>query len=169
MAIWQCDFYIRPRRALEIEGSLPITFSGTLEAELETLWGKNYFLGTLPNALSQLLPERRSWSEDIRTWGDEDGDRVDLSGTDGKLEEWFVRFDLRHPSFSFLHSIIDLAQRYNGVFVSSRNYVIPPSYTNLLDHIRRSDSFRFVENPEKFFEELASHKERERAEESGSD
>ena len=155
MAIWQCDFHIRPRTLLEVEGILPITFTDSEETELKTLWGENYSLTDLPAMLSKLLPEARSWSEEIRTWGVEDGDRIDLSGEDGKLEEWFLRIDLRHPSFSFLQAIVGLVQRFDGVFVSSRNYVIPPSYTKLLDHIRRSDSFRFVENPEKFFEELS--------------
>lgn len=156
MAIWQCHFYIRPKQAIEVQGSLPVAFSGTEQAELESLWAGNYSLVDLPAALAELLPERRSWSDCTRSWGDEEGDRVDLSGDDGKLEEWRVRFDLRYPNYSFIRATVDLAKRFNGVFISSRNYVIPPSYTKLMDQIRRDASFRFVENPGKFFEEVAA-------------
>jgi len=156
LAIWQFDVRVIPRKVIAgLKEDLPLAISEDDYLEGHT-WRAHDHLADLPITLSELLPPRDTWSDDLKSWGEEDGDRVDLYHSGGEPDEWYVRFDMRSPNHVFIAKIVELIARYDGVIVTSAKYVVPPSYIKLLSHMQRSDSFRCVEDPEKFFAELSS-------------
>ncbi len=155
MALWQFDVRIVPRTALaKTTGNIPLAVSESEYLNEDHNWSEHGTLDGLAEKLSQFLNARKTWSLDLKGWGDEEGDRVDVFCHGNVPESWSVRFDMRTPNHSFIIKIVDLAGEFDGVFITQERYVISPSYSKLLTRMQRSSSFKFVENPEKFFERL---------------
>ncbi len=155
MALWQFDVRVVPRAALEnATGDVPLTMSQSEYLNKDHDWSEYGTLEGLAETLSETLKTRKTWSADIKGWGEEDGDRVDIYYHSNVPESWSVRFDMRSLDHPFTIKIVDLAADYNAVFVTQERYVISPSYSKLLARMQRSSSFKFVENPEKFFNQI---------------
>lgn len=152
MAIWQFQLKVAPQPLLACDG---LQLTVTEEEYLERLYWPTLATGALGSSLSNILPRRRTWNDSLEGWGFDDGDRVDIyHAQDGSIE-WTIFFDLRSPQYALATEIVKLVKEYDGVFVTETRYVLPPSYTRLLLHMRKSAAFRFVENPRQFLEELS--------------
>jgi hypothetical protein len=134
MAIWQYDIHLLPRaRALEIQSPI-----ASKEGELidTTGWWDAYNKKeSLVRALSRVLPEARSWSPELRTWGAEGGHRIDLWGNGWELEDVMVRIDLREPPYAFCQTILNIAQQHDLMIVLEDGRVISPETTELVTAI----------------------------------
>lgn len=49
----------------------------------------------LESEISKFLPTLNSWSEKLKQWGFDDGDRVDIWWDDGAISDVYVRIDVR--------------------------------------------------------------------------
>ena len=103
-----------------------------------------------------ILPRRASWSDDLILWGEEDGDRLHAFLEGGRIVELTARIDLRHPHASFPAQLVDLARYCGAHFSTADEQRVPADLSSLADAARRSDSFRFVTDPRRFFGELAA-------------
>ena len=154
MAIWQFAFHLLPRESVEQHfGILPLMIKRR-EFDQVKWWQEPYSTLNLTGEFSKFLSKAPSWSEDIEIWGKENEDRIDVVRENGQLADLYVRVDVRKISFSFLMQVLGLAQKYNWLLLTQSNYVLFPSFGKLLSAIHRSDSFKFVENPQAFLTEL---------------
>ena len=73
MAVWQVEFAVVPRRELATTSSVP------RQDIMDTDW---WTTEGLPSGYSQQLaaiaPPGSSWEAELQTWGEEDGNRVDI-------------------------------------------------------------------------------------------
>jgi hypothetical protein len=100
------------------------------------------------------LPLAQSWSPEIETWGEEEGNRIDITTSDEGLEEVRVRFDARNIDRGFVSQVVSLAIAADCVVVTEAMDVIPPLVAELEAAIRDSDARRFVRDPKEFLDGL---------------
>jgi len=103
--------------------------------------------------LSELLPQGTTWDKNTKTWGAEDGTRVDVSVYDGRIEI-FVRIDVRQADAELVEGVASLADYCNAVFLSAEGDIIAPSQPALAQAIAHSAAAQFVLDPELYITEL---------------
>jgi hypothetical protein len=163
MAVWQFDALLLPEETLKRRyGSIPIAIpSADIDAS-------DWWQGTSPPAdlaerLSSFLPQASTWSRNIQSWGQEDGDRIDVVWANEGVAEIFLRVDVRRISYALLDKVSRLA-RANRWVLWVDGHVLRPSPGQVLRAIHRSDAFRFVQDPETFLLALERTKERDPSE-----
>lgn len=160
MATWQFDLYLLPRAALHARcGAVPSTVDEETFGEGDW-WLDQSLPIDLPSEVTRLLPESQPWMQDMRTWGTEDGDRVDIYYKDGKIVEALVRLDLRQPSRQFIDGLIALAKRLDAILMTYEGRVLEPTTEQLIESLKSSSAARFVADPIEFLAKLDSKRER---------
>jgi hypothetical protein len=104
--------------------------------------------------LDHRFKELDSWSEEVRTWGSMDGNRIDYLKDDGS-ELFRVRIDLREPSVDFMKTVLVLANRWSMTLEDDDGNELRPNLEDLVSNLKSSDAYRFVTNPKKFLDEIA--------------
>jgi hypothetical protein len=154
MATWQFDLHLLPADAVKrICGEVPPTISQELFDSAEW-WEGTVIQESAKQALSGLLSQTNSWSLDIQTWGEEDGNRVDLVFDNERLQDFFVRIDVRDSSHAFILGLLRMAKDLGLLMVTQDRIIIRPDFTGLMEAIRGSGCFRFVSNPEQFMRSI---------------
>jgi hypothetical protein len=155
MATWQYDIYLVPRDAqMKVDDIFHRTDDG---CEIDTSpWWSHYDKNhALAEALSRILPASRSWTPDIQTWGDDDGDRIDLMRSGDAIDEVYIRIDARHINNNFLSQIAALAREFDLIGVTEDQCIIELTFEVLSLKLRTSPAFRFVSDPRKFLDNLS--------------
>jgi len=156
MAIWQYDLELVPREAAcRRAGGVP-TRAESLAASGRSVWESVKSIPDLESELSRILPLGKSWSRDIKMWGTYDGHRIDLVFDGGNLAQFLVRFDMRHPSRAFFHSVLRLASENSCVLLTDNGDILEPKASAVLAHLAQSDAMRFVKDPRGFLNQLTS-------------
>lgn len=156
MAIWQFDFHCLPSASVEQrKGQLPLTLSR--EEFDRTKWSPRIAVQTVEAALSDLLPEGKTAIPGVRTWGVEDGTRIDLLRDGRFVESVFVRIDVREIPMAFVVKFVAFARANDWVFRTRDGRIVPPSVRRLMAQIETSRSFKYVSDPSGFLEELKRH------------
>jgi hypothetical protein len=161
LASWQYDFHLLPANAaIRYFGTMPATVSG---ADLDEVpwWKLAPEAVPAPEQLNVLLPKLESWNNQMTRWGTEDGDRVDaIYGSEG-LDQLFVRVDVRRISFQFVLALLSLSRALKLVLRLPNGHVMSPSARRLLESIKRSDSYKFVADPDLFLRALDEQRDGE--------
>lgn len=75
-----------------------------------------------------------------------------------KIEHLSFRADLREPKLKFLNGMLDLAKKKEMLLMDRKGKIFSPEYNEIENYIKNSNSFKFIENPEKFLEDLSKGK-----------
>jgi hypothetical protein len=147
MATWQFDVYLVPRSKLEtVLGEIPERISPA-QFDSTTWWDDAALPPGYTQLLSSFLSEQRSWSTELRTWGAEDGNRIDVGYTGTALSDVRVRFDLRHVDIGFVEAVVRLAQKADCWLVTEELEAIPPLTEKLFTEVMNSSARRFTVDP----------------------
>jgi hypothetical protein len=157
MAVWQYDLWIVPfDRMIELFGAIPDYID--LDTFEELPWWENKRLpDNYEKLLSNFLPKlNESWmGKDNLFWGDIDGNLVNATFLEDKVEEIFVRIDAREICYNFLNGIVDFANDCESIFFSLEEKKPISAYVETLrKHILESRARLFVENPHAFFKRI---------------
>jgi hypothetical protein len=156
MATWQFDVHLIPRaELLNIFGFLPA------KIDKESFNARNWWHNTkLPNGyreiLSSFVPVGSSWCEDIELWGDEEGDRIDVSHDEGRIDAVYVRISAISLNKSFVSCVAQFAQTCDCLILTEDDQLIEPSPDLLGKAVLQSNAARFVANPRKFLDDLGA-------------
>lgn len=71
-----------------------------------------------------------------------------------KIKELYFRADLREPSLKFLNGMLELAEKYEMMLLDRKGNLLNPEFNEIKDFIKVSNTFKFLENPDKFFDGL---------------
>ena len=154
MAIWQFELHLLPEATLRGRyGGVPITLPAS-EVEEGTNWIGVSAPPDLRDGLSRILSKGMHWSTTVDTWGDEDGDRIDVVWDDDRICDIRVRVDVRTASYQFTASVLQMARANQWVLWVDSGHVLKPVLRRLLREIERSDSFRFVQDPHAFIAQV---------------
>jgi hypothetical protein len=148
MARWQFDTYLIPQaRFSEQIGDLPVVV--TEEQERTLHWDEHHQPpADYADRLSAFLRPAPSWHDDLRIWGQDLGNRVDVTTGKGRVERIMVRFDARQAAATpFLIHMVALAHHLDAVFLTYEGHVIAPSVRALVADLRQSPARRFVTDP----------------------
>jgi hypothetical protein len=145
MAVWQVDFAIVPRRALATTPRVAI------RDVLDTDWWRSE---RLPSGYSQQLtaiaPVGSSSTSERQTWGDEDGNRVDVWFENGRATRMTARVDVRRLDAKFGAMLIQFARVANAVFVRADGLVVEPLVGAFGAALRSSAAWQYANDPAAF-------------------
>ena len=150
MAVWQVDFHVVPRRAL------PATSQALARAVADDTdwWAGNAFPADYAARLAAVASARRSWSDELETWGSEDGNRVDVWSEGGRVQRAMARVDVRRLDSKFGAALIHFVRSAGAVLVRADGLLVEPIINAYVGALRGSEAWRFASDPMTF---LASH------------
>jgi hypothetical protein len=139
MAVWQYDFIVVPRDELSTDlGNLPRKIADD-KFKTAKFWTTRQPAADYAATFSTWRPELRSWSSDLRMWGDEQSNRIDVSYGLGKVSNVEFRIELRSLSIRFIDLLSDFARKSNCVLVSAHSLrVVEPIRADILTHLCKS-------------------------------
>jgi len=150
MAVWQVDFAIVPRRALAKNPR------ALLADVLDTDW---WSAERLPPGFSQqftaIAPAGSSSSAERQTWGDADGNRVDVWFERGQATRMTAHVDVRRLDAKFGAMLLQFARVADAVFVRSDGLVVEPLVGAFGAALRSSPAWKYVVDPAEYLSSRA--------------
>ena len=152
MAIWQFKVVLIPRRWLESGVSLAALADNERD-DFSDAW-RGVDCSGLEAAIDAMLPQGKSLSPSLTTWGSSQGDEIQLWRGRG-VKSLGVRFDLRNPNMALFSAVIALVQRFDlAILTPGRVRMAATDITSLLRAAAESDAAHFVIDPQSFLSEL---------------
>ena len=150
MAAWQCDFHLVPRRELHEPGRAAPEAIAAARARDTRWWRRVDLPPDLLALAAAAAPPAPSWSDRLRTFGREDGHRIDVWAEGARTVSVLVRFDLRLRDRRFLDAVVALARRADACLVRADGLVVPADAAALGEALATSAAARFVADPEAY-------------------
>jgi hypothetical protein len=145
MAGWQVEFYLIPRRAL----ATPIALTPTVLRDTDW-WATNSFPPDYRTRLAGIVANARPSSPNVESWGDDDGNRVDVWSAGGRVSRVMVRVDVRRLDSKFGAALIVFARTGDAVLVRADGLVVEPTISAYAGALRSSAAWRFASDPAAF-------------------
>jgi len=142
MAVWQVEFAIVPRQALATTPR--VSLSQVLDSDW---WSVERLPSSYERHLTAIAPSGKSWTADRHTWGEEDGNRIDLWWDNGKPARMTARVDVRRLDATFGAKLLQFARIADAVLVRRDGLVIEPSVGAFGAALRTSDAWRYASDP----------------------
>ena len=153
MAVWQVDFAIVPRRALAKNPRA--LASGVLDTDW---WSAERLPAGYSQQLTSIAPVGSSWTPELQTWGQEDGNRIDVWFENGRATKMTARVDCRRLDAKFGAMLLQFARVADAVLVRADGLVVEPQVGAFGAALRTSPAWKFVTDPSAY---LSSHAEPE--------
>lgn len=144
MAIWQFDCMIVPKNSKKkdcINNDEYISWNG-IDIQEDSF-----------KFLSLYLPLEKSWSNDIKQYGNKDSTCIEIYMSENEIDEIRSRFDLRNISMSLLENIVTFINMINGAIYINGD-IIEANMQSIIKSIGDSDSAKFCSNPIDFLRNL---------------
>jgi hypothetical protein len=151
MAVWQVEFAIVPRRVLAASSR------AALPPVMDTDWWSGE--GLPPDYARQLAavaPLGSPSAAELQTWGDAEGNRVDVWFEHGRALRMSARVDVRRLDARFGAMLLQFARVANAVLVRSDGLVVEPIVGAFGAALRSSKAWQYASDPAAYF---ASHAE----------
>jgi hypothetical protein len=104
--------------------------------------------------ISEFLAERTPWSPDLRTWGAEDGNRIDVWREGRRVDSIRIRIDMREPSVDMVRHLTAMAAYCDAAFLRHDGLFVPASDDALASAAMTSAAARFVEDADTFLRRI---------------
>ena len=142
MAVWQVDFAIVPRRALALNPRVPTP------AILDTDWWSTERLPPeYARQLAAVAPVGSSSTSEHQTWGEEEGNRVEVWFENGRATRMIARVDCRRLDARFGAMLLQFARVANAVLVRQDGLVVEPIVGAFGAALRTSPAWKYVSDP----------------------
>jgi len=156
MAIWQFDFIVVPKENIIIKfKSYPEKINLDDIDDIGN-WNHHNLIESTLKELAIVLKPTKSWSDEIKQFGRIDESCVKLLYDKNILEEISVRLDLRNLTYEILKPIINFIKENNALIITDDGNLINAEINELINQIKKSDSYSFVKNPKDFLMTLES-------------
>jgi hypothetical protein len=156
MATWQYNLVFVPKRAVDGMGQLrPLNIPHNCEDETN-YWREFEDSESLARRFSNIVPESESWSTEIRMWGDEDSNRIDLVYEGERVVECLIRIDTSNFSHKFLIEVLKVAVEMKLLAWTEEGYIFEPDFKLIESLMNRSEAASFSKDPEGFISRIAS-------------
>jgi hypothetical protein len=110
--------------------------------------------------LSAILPPGRGWDEDMRVWGDEQGNDISFFMSDAGVESMQIRIDVRNLSTHLIEAICKLAEDYGWAFASDGGEIVQPTVESVLNAIIASPAYEYARDPKGFIARAGRNRNR---------
>ena len=150
MAVWQVEFAIVPR------GVFAAKSRAALPAVMETdWWSAERLPAGYSHQLAAVAPLGSSKAAELQTWGEEDGNRVDLWSVNGRPARMSARVDVRRLDARFGAMLLQFARVANAVLVRRDGLVVEPNVGAFGAALRSSEAWRYASDPAAYFASYA--------------
>lgn len=155
MSTWQFSVYLIPYSwAKEHEFDSKSLFDQE-GFTTESVWKSVQLDNDFQERIEKVLPKAKSWSDKLLLWGDPEKNDIQIWFKERIEEGVLVRIDLRRDQMVFIREIVQLAQDLDCAFFFPELRVISESTeTKIVEAIRKSAPFKFVQDPHGFLENL---------------
>ena len=146
MAAWQHDYHLIPQaKLMKFYGRIPET---TPEKDYNNFQWWAGCPGPAPLEIEKILPSTTSWSEMVKIWGSDRGDRLSLYyGEDGTLQSVELRVDLRRE-FPLIREFVTTLAMYADLkrwcFCTDELAILMPDYEALAKDMSLSSTQEFI-------------------------
>ena len=153
MAVWQVEFALVPRRVLAAKPRV------ALPPVMATDWWSSERLppGYAQQLAAVAMPGSAPGAE-RQTWGDADGNRVDVWFEHGKPARMSARVDVRRLDARFGAMLLQFARVAGAVLVREDGLIVEPDVGAFGAALRSSAAWRYATDPAAHF---ASYKDPE--------
>lgn len=151
MAIWQFTFAIIP---CEKEMKYHSSDKKIINVDDIMPWQGYYLKDSSIKELSKELKPSKSWSDDIKLFGDIEKTCIELFYEDAILNEISVRLDLRNLTSEILETVISFIDSNNAVILIGNGLIVKPVVKEIIEEIRKSEAYSFLNNPETFLSQI---------------
>ena len=142
MALWQVDFTLVPRRAVATSERL------ALSQLLGTAWWRAEHLPlSHERQLGAIASPGTSSASDVQTWGDPDGNRIDVWLENGKPARMTARVDVRRLDATFGAKLLRFTRVADALLVRGDGLVIEPTVGAFGAALRTSDAWKYASDP----------------------
>jgi len=145
MAVWQVDFAIVPRRAFA--KSPRVAVQKLLDTDW---WSAERFPSGFSHQLAAIAPAGSSSTPERQTWGEEDGNRIDVWFENGRATRMNAHVDVRRLDAKFGAMLLQFARVADAVFVRSDGLVVEPRVGAFGAALRSSPAWRYVVDPAEY-------------------
>ena len=151
MAVWQ----------FKLEG-VPSSAVVGRDSVSEDEWNESqWWEGVQPSetfltSIAGLLPTKDSWSEELRQWGRQDSDLVEIWYEDNLVESVLIRLDSRQPNIELIEKLLKILSDSDYCMIHSRDRrVLPNNFVEFVHEFENSPSYKVVSNPEVWLPKMA--------------
>lgn len=121
--------------------------------EDDDIWTKEEINIKAINYISKYLKPTKSWSDEIKLFGLQDGTCIEFYNYNDDTIEIRCRLDLRELTRRLLRKILGFIRLlYGGIYYNNNAYQVDEGL--ILELIRKSDRAKFCVNPSKFLHDL---------------
>jgi hypothetical protein len=115
--------------------------------DLSIAWKSHQPTICVNKLLSHILLEKKSWSKNIKVWGDEKSNDIQILLNNNQIESIKVRLDLRKDIEDLTLKIVDLANQLScQLFLPQLQKIIPANIQLLNKEILQSSAKKFIEH-----------------------
>ncbi|MCQ1780415.1 hypothetical protein NOJ05_24655 [Neorhizobium galegae] len=153
MAAWQFALDLIPSAAAGVDGVVAARMTRGQLDEVELRFSPSV-TGAIFERVGMMLPETKSWSPDLRIWGYEEVDDVQIWLRGTEIEHVQFRLNVADPSIPLVEEICSLAREVSCVLATRAGAILRPHPEVVLRAITRSEAARFVKDPEEYLTRL---------------
>jgi hypothetical protein len=157
MAVWQVEFAIVPRNALAAKPR--VALSQVMDAHW---WSTERLPPGYSQQLAAIVSRGSSSTTELQTWGEADGNRVEVWSENGKPTRMNARVDVRRLDARFGAMLLQFARVADAVLVRRDGLVIEPIVGAFGAALRSSEAWQYAVDPAAHF---AAYSERDEADE----
>jgi phosphotransacetylase len=145
MALWQTGFMMVPKDELHSNNNIECV-------DISSLWSGYNIKKESIDEVEKILKRTKGWSEDIVQLGDVSGTVIEIFYAENMIDEVTCRLDLRNINTKIIDSILNFMSTNNVAIIADNKVYLEPNRESILEIIKKSDAYRFIENPQKFLE-----------------
>jgi hypothetical protein len=142
MAVWQVDFAIVPRRALAKNPRALV--SGILDTDW---WSAERLPTGYSQQLTSIVPAGSPSTPELQSWGQVDGNRIDVWFENGRATRMTARVDCRRLDAKFGAMLLQFARVADAVLVRADGLVVEPQVGAFGAALRSSPAWKYVTDP----------------------
>ena len=151
MAIWQFTVEF-----------VPISWLGDRQAITDNEHNESpWWVGNQPESgfeqqIVKLLPEAKSWSSDLRQWGAQESDLVEVWYESGSVESISARLDCRNINPPLLRQLFELSEDLECRLIYNRDLtVVGENFESFVRKLWDSPNHKFLEDPKEWLPKMA--------------
>jgi len=114
-------------------------------------WSTERLPAAYAQQLAAIASPGSSGTAELQTWGEEDGNRVDVWSENGKATRMIARVDVRRLNTRFSAMLLQFARVAGGVLVRRDGLVVEPLVGAFGAALRSSEAWRYATDPAAYF------------------
>lgn len=151
MALWQFVMDLIPASAANVAGVAAARMNRDQLDRIDIGLTRES-ISSISGMLEALLPEKEPWSSDLRIWGDENTNDVQVWFEEQSVECFQFRIDVSDLPISLVGGICALARKLDCLLATRDGAIVQPNSEAVIRCILNSSAAHYVNDPRAFLE-----------------